>query len=93
MELAVDAAHNVEVGDYWVEKKNYNAALSRYQEAVKEKPGDLAIHVRLGRVFERLNQLPRALEQYNAAEKLAGPKKWSDEAHEAVVRLQRQSGS
>jgi tetratricopeptide (TPR) repeat protein len=87
MELALEAAHNVEVGDYYFEKKNHNAALLRYKDALKEKPEDLAIHVRLGRVFEKQNQLPQAVEQYKAAETLAGPKKWSEEAHAALVRL------
>jgi tetratricopeptide (TPR) repeat protein len=87
MELALEAAHNVEVGDYYFEKRNYHAALLRYKDALKEKPEDLAIHVRSGRVFEKQNQVPQAVEQYKAAEKLVGPKRWSDEAHTALVRL------
>ena len=87
LEMALKAAHNVEVGDYSFAAKNYNGALLRYQEAVEEKPGDAAIHVRLGRVFEKLDQLPKAIEQYKAAQELAGPPKWSDEAKAAVLRL------
>jgi len=88
LEMALKAAHNVEVGDYSFAAKNYNGALLRYQEAVEEKPGDAAIHVRLGRVFEKLDQRPKAIEQYKAAQQLAGPPKWSDEAKAAVLRLQ-----
>ena len=88
LEMALKAAHNVEVGDYSFAAKNYNGALPRYQEAVEEKPGDAAIHVRLGRVFEKLDQRPKAIEQYKAAQQLAGPPKWSDEAKAAVLRLQ-----
>jgi hypothetical protein len=88
MEMALKAAHNVEVGDYSFAAKNYNGALLRYQEAVEEKPGDAAIHVRLGRVFVKLDQLPKAIEQYKAAQQLAGPPKWSDEAKAAILRLQ-----
>ena len=83
MEQALEAAHNVEVGDFSFEKNNYTGALFRYQDAAKQKPDDLAIHVRLGRVFEKLNRLPEAIEQYKAAEKLTGPAKWSDEARAA----------
>lgn len=89
MKMALEAAHNVEVGDYAFGEKNYNGALLRYNDAVEEKPGDLAIRVRLGRVLEKLNQLPQALEHYKAAQKLAGPEKWSDEAKSALLRLQR----
>lgn len=93
MEMALKAAHNVEVGDYSFAANNYDGALLRYKDAVEEKPGDAAIHVRLGRVFERLGQLPQAMEQYKAAQGLAGPAKWSNEAKAAVLRLQHSQPS
>ena len=63
MEMALEAAHNVDIGDYSFESKNYRGALMRYKDADEEKPGDAAIHVRLGRVLEQLGQLPQAIEQ------------------------------
>ncbi len=90
MEMALEAAHNVEVGDYYFGERNYRAALLRFQDAVEQKPNDAAIHVRLGRVLEKLNELPQAIEQYKAGEKLAAPEKWSQEARAALARLQRQ---
>jgi len=45
----------------------------RYEDANEEKPEDAAIHLRLGRVFEELNQRPQAIEQYNTVLKLRGP--------------------
>ena len=88
MEMTLKAAHDVDVGDYSFAAKNYGGALLRYKDAVAEKPGDAAIHVRLGRALERLDQLPQAIEQYKAAQELGGPAKWSDEAKAAVLRLQ-----
>jgi len=93
MEMALKAAHDVEVGDYSFASNNYGGALMRYKDAVEEKPGDAAIHVRLGRAFEKLRQLPQAIEQYKAAQDLAGPAKWSEEAKAAVLRLQDQQPS
>jgi tetratricopeptide (TPR) repeat protein len=93
MEMALKAAHDVEVGDYSFAANNYGGALMRYKDAVEEKPGDAAIHVRLGRVFEKLRQLPQAIEQYKAAEELAGPAKWLEEAKAGVVRLQNRQPS
>jgi hypothetical protein len=90
MELALEAAHNVEVGDYSFESKNYQGALMRYKDADEEKPGDAAIHVRLGRAFEKLGHLEEATGQYKAALDGAGPQKWSDEAKAALVRLEQQ---
>jgi Tfp pilus assembly protein PilF len=89
---ALKAAHNVEVGDYYFEAKNYAAASLRYNDALVEKPQDPVIHVRLGRVLEKLGQLPEAIEQYKTAQNLAGPEKWSDEAKRSLVRLQHPHG-
>jgi tetratricopeptide (TPR) repeat protein len=93
MEMALEAAHNVDVGDYSFAARNYGGALLRYKDAVEEKPGDAAIHVRLGRVFERLGQFPQATEQYKTAQELAGPAKWSNEAKAALLRLQQRQAS
>jgi tetratricopeptide (TPR) repeat protein len=87
MTRALEAAHNIEVGDYSFSTGNYSGALPRYKDAAEEKPGDAAIHVRLGRVFEKLGQVPEAIEQYKTAQELAGPKPWSDEAKAALLRL------
>jgi tetratricopeptide (TPR) repeat protein len=93
MEMARKAAHDVEVGDYSFAAKNYNGAMQRYNDAVEQKPGDAAIHMRLGQVFEKLGQLPQAIEQYKAAQELAEPAKWADEAKAAVLRLQRRQSA
>ena len=88
MERSLDAAHSVEVGDYYFADKNYRAALMRYQDALEQKPQDAAIHVRLGRVLEKLKQIPQALDHYAAAAKLPAPEKWVQEARDAQARLQ-----
>jgi tetratricopeptide (TPR) repeat protein len=88
MDLALAAAHNVDVGDFNFKEKNYRGAFMRYRDALEEKPGDAAIHVRLGRVLEKLNDFPQAIEHYKAAQKLGGPEKWSNEANSALSRLQ-----
>jgi tetratricopeptide (TPR) repeat protein len=81
------AAQSVDVGDYYFSEKNYRAALSRYQEALESKPDDSAIYIRLGRAFDRLGQVTRAFEDYDAslAADAAGP--FAQEARKAVERL------
>jgi len=93
MKMALEAAHNVEVGDQSFGQKNYKGALLRYKDALEEKRGDVATHVRLGRVLEKLDQLPQAIEEYKAAQKLRGPEKWANEAKAALLRLQHFPGS
>ena len=62
MKMALEAAHNADVGDQYFGQKNYNGALMRYEDALEGKPGDVAIHVRLGRVLEKLGRFPQAIE-------------------------------
>jgi tetratricopeptide (TPR) repeat protein len=89
MERTLTAAHDVEVGDYYFAEKNYKAASFRYEDALKNKSEDAAIHVRLGRANEKLKNTARALEEYQIAAKLSGPEKWIEEARSGVARLQR----
>jgi tetratricopeptide (TPR) repeat protein len=88
-ELALEAAHNVEVGDEQFGEKSYRAALSRYEEASEQKPEDAAVRVRLGRALEKLNDEQKALEEYDAAAKIGTPEKWVSEAKAAVERLKK----
>ena len=87
VDRALQAAHDVEVGDQQTVEKHYPAALSRYEEAVEMKPNDAAIEVRLARVLEKLNDPPKALEHYESAAKLGTPEKWAKEAQAAMQRL------
>ena len=91
IDRVLKAAHDVQVGDWSVEAKNYAGARLRYEDALEYKPEDPAIHVRLGRVLEQLNDVPQAITEYKAAERLGKPGKWTDEAHAALLRLEAPS--
>ena len=91
IDRALKAAHDVQVGDWSAEAKNYPGARLRYEDALEYKPDDPAIHVRLGRVLEQLNDVPQAITEYKTAEKLGKPGKWTDEAHAALLRLEAPS--
>lgn len=91
MEIALASAHDVEVGDTYFQDQRYEAAMERYKDAVQQKPEDAAVHVRLGRALEKLNRLPDAMAQYQAAQKLSGPEKWTKEAAASLERLQRRN--
>jgi tetratricopeptide (TPR) repeat protein len=83
----VTAAHDVGVGDYYFSQKNYRGALMRYTDANREKPGDAAIHVRLGRGWEKLGSPEQAYPEYDAAVKLEPEGKSAAEAKDAMERL------
>ena len=57
------AAKNVEVGDYHFKRRNWKAALSRYEEALEYKPNDAWATFRMGETYEKLGQ-PEAAKQY-----------------------------
>src|SRR3954469_10225868 len=83
----VSAARDVGVGDYYFSQKNYRGALMRYTDANKEKPGDAAIHLRLGRGWEKLGSPEQAYPEYDATVKLEPEGKSAEEAKAAMERL------
>ncbi|PYU95961.1 MAG: hypothetical protein DMG25_02970, partial [Acidobacteria bacterium] len=58
------ARKSVEVGNYYLRKKKYNAALSRYQEAVETDPYNPTGYLGLGRVYEKIGLKQKALASY-----------------------------
>ena len=85
----IGAARDTDVGDYYFREKNYRGALMRYADAAKAKPGDAAIHLRMGHGWEKLGAPERAYLEYDAVVKLApeGEGKTAAEAKEAMQRL------
>lgn len=86
----IAGARNVEAGDYYFEQKNYRAALSRFQEALQDKPDDAAILARLGRTCEKLNDPAQAYEHFDAALILAPDGPGAKPAREGLERLRLQ---
>jgi len=83
---------SVEIGDYYVRKKAYRAALSRYQEAVQVDPYYPQTYLGMGKVYDRLGLRQKALENYNKYLDLLPSAKDAEEAravHKAIARLER----
>lgn len=83
---------SVEVGDYYVRKKAYRAALSRYQEAAQTDPYYPQSYLGMGRVYDRLGLRQKALENYKKYLDLLPSAKQAEEArevHKAIARLER----
>ena len=86
----IAGARNVDAGDYYFSQKNYRAALSRYLEALEDKPDDPAIHLRLGRTYEKLDGAAKAYEHYDAALILSPEGPGAKPAREGLERLRPQ---
>lgn len=83
---------SVEVGDHYVRRKAYRAALSRYQEAVQVDPYYPQTYLGLGKVYDRLGLRQKALENYKKYLDLLPSAKDAEEArevHKAIARLER----
>lgn len=58
------AKKSVEIGDYYFRRKEYKAALSRYQEAIKTDPYYPRAFLGLGKVYDKTGEKQKALDSY-----------------------------
>ena len=83
---------SVEVGDYYLKRKKYRAALSRYKEAVQVDPYYAAAYLGLGKVYDKIGLKQKALESYRKYLDLLPSTKQAEEAkdvHKAIARLEQ----
>lgn len=82
------AAKDVEVGDFYYKRQNYQAAISRYREALLYKPNDAIATFSLADALEKAGDVQEAAKNYQAYLKILphGPK--AKDAHKALQRLQ-----
>jgi tetratricopeptide (TPR) repeat protein len=84
---------SVEVGNFYLRRKRYRAALSRFQEAAKTDPYYAPSYLGMGNVYDRLGLKQKALENYRKYLDLLPSSKEAEEARDiqkAINRLERQ---
>jgi len=82
------AQHDVEVGQYYMKKEKYDAAIDRFQDAAKLLP-DYAITYRLmGEAYEKKKFLSEAMAAYQKFLTVAPNDKDAEEMRKRVARLQ-----
>jgi tetratricopeptide (TPR) repeat protein len=82
------AMKNVEVGEFYLKRRNYAAALSRFREALEHKPNDAIATFRVAQTLERMEEFEEALEFYYAYLKILPNGPLSKQARAGVERLQ-----
>lgn len=90
--ISPPAWKSVEIGDFYLKRKRFRAALSRYQEAVTTDPYYAQGYLGLGKVYDRLGLRQKALEAYRKYLDLLPSAKEAEEAkevHQAIARLER----
>lgn len=84
---------SVEIANYYLKRKKYRAALSRYQEAVKTDPAYAPSYLGMGKAYEKIGLKQLALEAYRHYLDALPSAKDAEEAkdvRQAIARLQRQ---
>jgi tetratricopeptide (TPR) repeat protein len=84
---------SVEIGNFYLRRKKYRAALSRYKEAIATDPYYAQGHLGLGKVYDKLGLKQKALEGYQKYLDLLPSAKEAEQAKDvqnAVARLERQ---
>jgi len=81
------AMKDVEVGDFYYKKENYNAAISRYREALDFKPHDAEATFKLAEVLNKTGDTAGATENYQAYLKILPDGPYAKKAHEALSKL------
>src|SRR5579872_1397682 len=76
-----------EVGDYYFRRKNYRAALARYQDALIWKEKDAIANFRMAECYEKLDQPDLAIQHYQEYLKILPQGPFAKEAHKALEKL------
>ncbi len=85
------AMKDVEVGDFYYKKENYNAAISRYREALEFKPHDAEATFKLAEVLNKTGDTAGATENYEAYLKILPEGPYAKKAHEALDKLKQKT--
>jgi tetratricopeptide (TPR) repeat protein len=81
------ALKDEEVGDYYYKRKNYRAALDRYQEALYYKDNDAVASFRVAQCHEKLGNKDDAKKYYEQYLKILPEGPFAKDAHTALDRL------
>ena len=80
------AAKNIEVGDFYFKRKNYRAALARYQDALVWKNNDAMANFRMAQCFEKLANPEEAASHYEEYLKILPHGPLSEDAQKALEK-------
>ena len=83
----------VEVGDFYYKKENYNAAISRYREALEYKPHDAEATFKLAQVLQKTGDTAGAMENYQSYLKILPDGPYAKKSREELDKLNKQAVS
>jgi len=81
------AAKDIEVGDFYFKRKNFRAALDRYQEALYYKDKDAVANYRIAQCLEKLDKPDEALVHYEAYLKILPHGEFAADSEKRIGKL------
>ena len=87
------ASKAVEIGDFYLRRRKYQAAMSRFQEALKADTHYAPAFRELGKVYEKMGQWKKSLDAYQKyLDELPSAKdaREAKDIHKAIARMQRE---
>lgn len=87
------AAKDNEVGDYYYKRKNYTAALARYQDALAFKENDALANFRMAQCYEKLDQPEEAITHFKEYLRILPQGPLSKDAKKALAKLSEKPAS
>src|SRR5580692_5434549 len=81
------AATDNEVGDYYYKRKNYKAALARYQDALTVKENDALANFHMALCYEKLDQPNEAITHFKEYLRILPQGPLSKDAKKALQKL------
>jgi tetratricopeptide (TPR) repeat protein len=81
------ALRDDDVGDFYFKRKNYRAALARYQDALDWKENDAVANFRMGQCYEKLDDPVQAAAHYRAYLKTLPNGPFAKDARKALEKL------
>lgn len=85
------AEKDIEVGEFYLKRKNLRAAESRFREALTYKPNDAVATFRLGEVLEQEDQNGEARKNYGAYLKILPQGKFASDAKKGMERIDQKA--
>jgi len=82
-------AKSVEIGNFYLKRKSYKAALSRFREAAQTNPEYAPAYLGLGKTYEKLGRRQEALDAYEKYLDLLPSDKDAEQAKEVQRALRR----
>jgi len=87
------ASKSVEIGDFYLKRKKYKAAMSRFQEALNTDPHYAPAYRELGRVYEKMGFWQKSLDAFQKyLDELPSAKdaREAKDIHKAIARLEQE---